>query len=199
MRFPRCGCGADCGIPVVYEVRALWEDAAVDHGTTREGSLRYGASRALETFALRHADHVTTICEGLRDEIAARGIPKDRITVIPNAVDVAQFRIGGAARSGAASPAGTGRQDRHRVRRLLLRLRRPGSADRGDGAARPDPEEPAPSARRRRPPGSEPEGDGRRAGNRRPRDLRRPRPARSRSSAITISSTCSPILGTGCG
>ena len=47
-----------------------------DHGTTTEGSLRYRASRALETFALRRADHVTTICEGLRTEIAARGIAR---------------------------------------------------------------------------------------------------------------------------
>jgi len=80
------------GLPVVYEVRALWEDAAVDHGTTREGSARYVASRALETFALRRADRVTTICEGLRSEIAARGISEARITVIPNAVDTTLFR-----------------------------------------------------------------------------------------------------------
>jgi hypothetical protein len=76
----------------VYEVRALWEDAAVDHGITTEGSVRYLASRALETFALRRADRVTTICEGLRGEIAARGVPESRITVIPNAVDTALFR-----------------------------------------------------------------------------------------------------------
>jgi glycogen(starch) synthase len=69
-------------------VRAFWEDAAVDHGTTIEGSLRYRASRALETFALRHADQVTTICEGLRGDIAMRGLSPERITVIPNAVDV---------------------------------------------------------------------------------------------------------------
>lgn len=80
------------GLPVVYEVRALWEDAAVDHGTTTEGSVRYLASRALETFALRRADRVTTICEGLRGEIAARGVPEARITVIPNAVDTTLFR-----------------------------------------------------------------------------------------------------------
>ena len=78
-------------IPVVYEVRALWEDAAVDHGRTREGSLRYGASRALETFALRRAGSVTTICQGLRDEIVARGVSADRITVVPNAVDATEF------------------------------------------------------------------------------------------------------------
>jgi len=84
-------------IPVVYEMRASWEDAAVDHGTTREGSLRYRLSRALESFALARADQITTICEGLRGDIAARGIARERITVIPNAVDVADFRFGLAA------------------------------------------------------------------------------------------------------
>lgn len=82
------------GIPVVYEVRALWEDGAVDHGSTREGSLRYRASRALESFTLRRADHVTTICEGLRQEIVARGVSSDQVTVIPNAVDTESFRPG---------------------------------------------------------------------------------------------------------
>ena len=75
-------------LPVVYEMRASWEDAAVDHGTTREGSLRYRVSRGLESFALRHADQVTTICEGLRGDITVRGVPAERVTVIPNAVDV---------------------------------------------------------------------------------------------------------------
>ncbi|CAN5729851.1 hypothetical protein BH11PSE8_BH11PSE8_06190 [soil metagenome] len=81
-------------VPVVYEMRASWEDAAVDHGTTTEGSPRYRISRAMESFALRHADHVTTICEGLRKDIAIRGIAEARITVIPNAVDVSSFRFG---------------------------------------------------------------------------------------------------------
>ena len=81
-------------LPVVYEMRASWEDAAVDHGTTVEGSLRYKFSRALETFALRRADQVTTICEGLRADIAIRGIAVERITVIPNAVDATAFKFG---------------------------------------------------------------------------------------------------------
>lgn len=82
------------GVPVVYEMRASWEDAAVDHGTTTEGSLRYRLSRALETFALKRADRITTICEGLRGDIAVRGIDASRITVIPNAVDVSSFKFG---------------------------------------------------------------------------------------------------------
>lgn len=81
------------GIPVVYEIRAFWEDAAVDHGSTTEGSLRYRATRALETRAIRQVDHVFTICEGLRADIVARGIPASKVTVIPNAVDIASFQL----------------------------------------------------------------------------------------------------------
>jgi PEP-CTERM/exosortase A-associated glycosyltransferase len=75
-------------------VRAFWEDAAVDHGTSRDQGLRYAATRALETFALRRASHVTTICEGLRKDIVARGIAERKVTVIPNAVDVDAFEFG---------------------------------------------------------------------------------------------------------
>jgi PEP-CTERM/exosortase A-associated glycosyltransferase len=93
--MPALRVGRELGIPVVYEVRAFWEDAAVDHGTTTEGSLRYRVTRWLETRALRRAGHVFTICEGLRSDIAARGIPADKITVIPNAVDIEAFDVGG--------------------------------------------------------------------------------------------------------
>jgi PEP-CTERM/exosortase A-associated glycosyltransferase len=80
-------------IPVVYEMRASWEDAAVDHGTTREGSLRYKLSRALETHVLKRADAITTICNGLAGDIVSRGITRDRITIIPNAVDIEDFEV----------------------------------------------------------------------------------------------------------
>jgi PEP-CTERM/exosortase A-associated glycosyltransferase len=89
--------GKKFGIPVVYEVRAFWEDAAVDHGTAKENGLRYKLTRALETYALKNADAVTTICEGLRRDIVARGIAADKVTVIPNAVDIDKFAVGGVA------------------------------------------------------------------------------------------------------
>ncbi len=92
--IPALRVGRRLGIPVVYEVRAFWEDAAVDHGTAREGDLRYRASRALETWALKRVDAVTCICEGLRADIVARGLAPERVTVIPNAVDLAGFSYG---------------------------------------------------------------------------------------------------------
>lgn len=95
--IPALRVGRRLGLPVVYEVRAFWEDAAVDHGTHAEWGPRYRLVRALETQALKRADHVTTICEGLRQDIVARGIPAQRVTVIPNAVDAASFQTGGVA------------------------------------------------------------------------------------------------------
>ena len=91
--LPALKVGRKTGIPVVYEIRAFWEDAAVDHGTTHEGSLRYRATRALETRAIRQAGHVFAICEGLRSDIVGRGVPSAKVTVIPNAVDVEGFQL----------------------------------------------------------------------------------------------------------
>ncbi len=93
--IPALRVGRRLGIPLVYEVRASWEDAAVDHGTAQAGGLRYRLSRGLETWALKRASAITTICEGLRGEIVARGIPAEKVTVIPNAVDIEAFTLGG--------------------------------------------------------------------------------------------------------
>ena len=78
-------------LPLIYEVRAFWEDAAVDLGRTRANSLRYRAIRQLETYVLQRADGVVTLCEGMRKEIARRGIPDQRIAVVPNAVEPTHF------------------------------------------------------------------------------------------------------------
>jgi PEP-CTERM/exosortase A-associated glycosyltransferase len=94
--IPALRVGRRLNIPVVYEIRAFWEDAAVDHGTTREGSLRYRLTRALETWVLHQVDHAFTICEGLRNDIIERGIPADKVTIIPNAVDPKNFQLSSA-------------------------------------------------------------------------------------------------------
>jgi PEP-CTERM/exosortase A-associated glycosyltransferase len=98
--------GRKLGIPVVYEIRAFWEDAAVDHGTNKEWGVRYRLTRAMETYALRRVDAVTTICEGLRKDILARGIPQQKVTVIPNAVNIEDFSPGEAPEQQLAQSLG---------------------------------------------------------------------------------------------
>lgn len=79
------------GVPLVYEIRAFWEDAAVGNGTGQERSLRYHLTRQLENRVLAQADAVVTICEGLRGDLVARGNRAEAITVVPNGVDLAMF------------------------------------------------------------------------------------------------------------
>jgi PEP-CTERM/exosortase A-associated glycosyltransferase len=98
--------GKQLGIPVVYEIRAFWEDAAVDHGTSSEWGLRYRLTRAMETYAIQRASAVTTICEGLRTEILSRGIAPEKVTVIPNAVNINDFTVGVARDPKLASHLG---------------------------------------------------------------------------------------------
>jgi PEP-CTERM/exosortase A-associated glycosyltransferase len=89
--LPAIRAGHRHSIPVVYEVRALWEDAAATHGTDGQNGPRCRATRFIETTALRRADAVTTICEGLRADAIARGVKSENITVIPNGVDRKTF------------------------------------------------------------------------------------------------------------
>ncbi len=78
-------------LPIVYEIRAFWEDAAVGNGTGREGSLKYRLIKAIETHAVRRADAVAVICEGLKSDLIARGIAPEKIMVSPNGVDLGLF------------------------------------------------------------------------------------------------------------
>ena len=78
-------------LPVVYEVRGFWEDAAVDQSTAVAWGPRYRMTRFLESRAFRKVQAVTTICQGLHDEIIQRGIAPEKVTIIPNGVDVDVF------------------------------------------------------------------------------------------------------------
>ncbi len=83
--------GKRLGIPVVYEIRAFWEDAAVSNGTGSEGSVKYRLTRALENHVVAGADAVVTICQGLKDDLVSRGFAPGKISLSPNGVDLALF------------------------------------------------------------------------------------------------------------
>jgi glycogen synthase len=78
-------------LPYVYEVRAFWEDAAVDARKYATGSLRYKFVRLLETIAIRRASAVTTIASYLKDDIEKRRGKRGNVYLIPNGVDAERF------------------------------------------------------------------------------------------------------------
>lgn len=106
--WPAIHVGEKLGIPVVYEIRAFWEDAAVDHGTQKEGDLRYRLTKAMETRAVQRASQVVTICQGLRGDLISRGIPSEKIGVVPNAVDIEHFQISAGADAALKEKLGLG-------------------------------------------------------------------------------------------
>ena len=79
------------GLPLVYEIRAFWEDAAVGNGTGRENSPRYWLTRQLENHVVNGADAVAVICEGLKSDLISRGVKREKITISPNGVDLDLF------------------------------------------------------------------------------------------------------------
>ncbi len=77
------------GLPVVYEVRGFWEDTWLSrHPDTaqRASSELYQRSRDQETACMLAADLVVTLGEAMREEIVARGVPAEKILIVPNAV-----------------------------------------------------------------------------------------------------------------
>jgi len=78
-------------IPVIYEVRALWEEAAIESGRFTKNSLKYRISKFIEKKLFQKVDAIITICQGLKDNLIQRGIKEDKIFVIPNCVDTTKF------------------------------------------------------------------------------------------------------------
>lgn len=81
------------GLPVVYEARGFWEESWLSRRDeqTSENSDQFLLRRSIETECMLRADHVVTLADVMRDDILARGVPPERVTVIPNAVDVDAF------------------------------------------------------------------------------------------------------------
>ncbi|WAT17002.1 glycosyltransferase, exosortase A system-associated [Aurantiacibacter sp. MUD11] len=100
--------GRKLGVPVVYEIRAFWEDAAVGNLTGREGSLKYRLTRQLENMAVSGADAVFTICEGLKADLVQRGFPAEKIGIMPNGVDLTTFGEPAARDAALAKELGIG-------------------------------------------------------------------------------------------
>jgi glycosyltransferase involved in cell wall biosynthesis len=81
--------GKSYELPVVYEVRGFWEDTWLSRypdSEKRASSEFYRRNRDLETRCMLAADLVVTLGEAMREEIVARGVPAEKVLIVPNAV-----------------------------------------------------------------------------------------------------------------
>lgn len=76
--------------PFVLEIRDLWPASIVAVGAMRESAFIRAMER-IERWLYRSARHIVVVTESFRDEIVARGIEREKISVVRNGVDAALF------------------------------------------------------------------------------------------------------------
>jgi glycosyltransferase involved in cell wall biosynthesis len=79
------------GAPFVLEVRDLWPESIVQLGQMQPGPL-LRVLEWIETVLYRSAAGIVVNTRTFIDHIAARGVPRDRITLVYNGIDPALFR-----------------------------------------------------------------------------------------------------------
>ena len=79
-------------IPWIYEVRSFHEHTWTNDHFQAETSIHTKLRMDKENSLMKKANHVVTISESMKDAIIKRGIPEDKITVVPNAVDTSYFK-----------------------------------------------------------------------------------------------------------
>src|SRR5262249_4458320 len=72
--------------PFIYNVQDLYPETPVQAGQLRN-ALAINVLEKLERFMYRTAAHVSVVAPGFRENISRKGVPSDKISVIPNFVD----------------------------------------------------------------------------------------------------------------
>ncbi len=80
-------------VPMIFEVRDVWPDAAIEVGQLKNPIL-IGMARCLERTVYRAADHIVPLSTGMQDRIMRKGIEDDKMTMIPNCCDLDRFSGG---------------------------------------------------------------------------------------------------------
>ena len=79
------------GLPFIYEVRGLWEITRMSRENEFQDKAAFHVQKILEASVASGADRVFTLTEGMRQELIERGVPKDKIDLLPNSCDPVRF------------------------------------------------------------------------------------------------------------
>jgi colanic acid biosynthesis glycosyl transferase WcaI len=81
------------GVPCVFELRDLWPESIVAVGAAPDG-LAVKAIAALARFLYRHTDRIVAVTDSFAEILSHRGVPRWKIAVVKNGVDLARFSPG---------------------------------------------------------------------------------------------------------
>jgi glycosyltransferase involved in cell wall biosynthesis len=79
-------------VPLVFEVRDLWPELPIAMGALRNPIAKM-AARLLEWVAYHASAHIVALSPGMAEGVMKRGIPRERVSIIPNSSDVETFDV----------------------------------------------------------------------------------------------------------
>jgi len=77
--------------PYIFTVADIWPESAIQLGILRNRAAIWLAER-LEWSTYLRASAVWSVTDGIRQTLVQRGLPEDRVFLLPNGVDTAKFR-----------------------------------------------------------------------------------------------------------
>lgn len=79
--------GRHLHVPFVYNLQDIFPDSLVNTGLTHKGSILWKIGRVIENFTYKNADKIIVISDDFKRNIMAKGVPEDKIVVVPNWID----------------------------------------------------------------------------------------------------------------
>ncbi len=74
-------------VPFIYNLQDIFPDSLINTGLTKKGSILWRIGRKIEDYTYRNADKIIVISEDFKKNIIAKGVPEEKIEVVPNWVD----------------------------------------------------------------------------------------------------------------
>ncbi len=71
-------------VPFVFCLQDIFPDSLVTAGMTKEGSLIWKIGRKIEDYTYCGADKIIVISEDFKKNIMKKGVPEDKIVIVPN-------------------------------------------------------------------------------------------------------------------
>lgn len=78
------------GVPFVYDVQDIWPESALISGMLRDGFMVRAMYR-LERFIYRRAAHILVVTEGARQNLIAKGVAPEKVTVVRHWIEESIF------------------------------------------------------------------------------------------------------------
>ena len=81
------------GLPFIYEIRGFWEVTQESKDPSVVKTSNYHLTRYLEIQVALKADYVFTLTQAMRQDLITRGVPAEKIGLLPNSCNPEDFKV----------------------------------------------------------------------------------------------------------